>query len=78
MSDISIELVNQVAAARESNLINEIYYLREQVKVLREALEDIKDYWNLDNNETAMNDACWHAIEIADISLEQTKPKDGE
>ncbi len=32
---------------------------------LLEALQSIAEYWNRDQNETAMADACWHAIETA-------------
>lgn len=33
------------------------------------ALESIKEYWNRDQNETAMADACWHNIETAEKAL---------
>ena len=78
MSNISIELVKQVAAERESNLIDEIYCLREQVKVLREALE-----W-LDNEMDCRDDefgGCLFSRQdfgIVRDALAQTKPKDGE
>lgn len=32
---------------------------------LLEALQSIAEYWNRDQNETAMADACWHAIKTA-------------
>jgi phosphopantetheine adenylyltransferase len=35
--------------------------LQERIKRLEEALEAIQEYWNRDNNERAMEDACWHA-----------------
>jgi|GEM_PF-4146626 len=33
------------------------------------ALESIKEYWNRDNNEKAMHDACWHAVDTAHAAL---------
>lgn len=36
-----------------------------RVKVLEDALVSIAEYWNRDRNETAMHDACWHAINTA-------------
>ena len=39
--------------------------IAEQRDELREALQSIAEYWNRDQNETAMADACWHAIETA-------------
>ena len=36
---------------------------------LRAALESIDAYWNRDQNETAMANACWHAIETAQAAL---------
>lgn len=38
---------------------------------MKSALEDIRDYWNRDRNDSAMHDACWHAINAADESLKQ-------
>jgi len=37
---------------------------------IRGALESIEEYWNRDQNEKAMADACWHAIETAKAALE--------
>lgn len=33
------------------------------------ALQSIAEYWNRDHNETAMADACWHAIETALVAI---------
>ena len=33
----------------------------DRIKRLEEALESIQEYWNRDNNERAMENACWHA-----------------
>lgn len=54
---IAAELANKYAAAME------------RVKRLEEALVFISEYWNRDNNERAMEDACWHAVETAVAAL---------
>ena len=36
---------------------------------LLEALRRIEEYWNQDQNETAMADACWHAINTARAAI---------
>lgn len=33
------------------------------------ALKSIEEYWNQDQNETAMADACWHAINTARAAI---------
>lgn len=38
---------------------------------MREALGEIADYWNRDQNDQAMYDACWHAINTANAALAQ-------
>ena len=45
---------------------NEVIKQRDE---LLEALKDIAGYWNRDQNETAMADACWHAIQVADEAI---------
>jgi predicted RNase H-like nuclease (RuvC/YqgF family) len=37
------------------------------------ALEHILEYWNRDQNETAMTDALWHIIETASDALPNTR-----
>ena len=54
---------------RELNAANE------RVKRLEEALESIREYWNRDNNQRAMVDACWHAIDKASEALEAKEAK---
>lgn len=44
--------------------------LREKVERLQSALEHIGEYWNRDQNETAMADALWHIIETAEEALQ--------
>ena len=36
---------------------------------LLEALQNIAEYWNQDQNEEAMADACWHAIHTARAAI---------
>lgn len=43
-----------------------------RVKELEEALGSIREYWNRDQNESAMADACWHAVNTADEALAST------
>ena len=33
------------------------------------ALQNIAEYWNQDQNEAAMADACWHAIHTARAAI---------
>ena len=49
--------------------------MKERIKRLEEALKSIQKYWNLDSNEGAMNDACWHAINTASEALEAKEAK---
>jgi predicted RNase H-like nuclease (RuvC/YqgF family) len=47
----------------------------ERIKRLEEALESIREYWNRDNNNRAMVDACWYAIDTASEALEAKEAK---
>ncbi len=53
----------------------ELEEAKERIKRLEEALESIREYWNRDNNERAMEDACWHAINTAAEALEAKEDK---
>lgn len=44
---------------------------------LLEALKSIEDYWNQDQNETAMADACWHAINTARAAIARATGESG-
>ncbi len=44
--------------------------LKQRIKRLEEALESIREYWNRDNNNRAIIDACWYAIDTASEALE--------
>ena len=47
----------------------------DRIKRLEEALESIREYWNRDNNNRAMIDACWYAIDTASEALEAKEAK---
>ena len=44
-------------------------YLKAAATDLLEALQNIAEYWNQDQNEAAMADACWHAIHTARTAI---------
>jgi hypothetical protein len=48
---------------------------RGRIKRLEEALESIREYWNRDNNNQALIDACWYAIDKAAEALEAKEAK---
>jgi len=48
---------------------------QDRIKRLEEALESIREYWNRDNNNRAMIDACWYAIDRASEALEAKEAK---
>jgi predicted nucleic acid-binding Zn-ribbon protein len=47
----------------------------QRIKRLEEALESIREYWNRDNNNRALIDACWYAIDTASEALEAKEAK---
>lgn len=49
--------------------------LKQHIKRLEEALESIREYWNRDNNNRALVDACWYAIDKASEALEAKEAK---
>ena len=42
-------------------LVHKHTLTEERIKRLEEAVDSIQEYWNRDNNERAMEDACWNA-----------------
>ena len=74
MSIIDQIAFDQIADERDKAQ-QENKLLKERIKRLEEALESIQKYWNLDSNEGAMNDACWHAINTASEALEAKEAK---
>ncbi len=55
--------------------IGDVRQYQDRIKRLEAALESIREYWNRDNNERAMEDACWHAINRASEALEAKEAK---
>ena len=49
--------------------------LKQRINRLEEALESIREYWNRDNNNRAIIDACWYAIDTASEALEAKEAK---
>jgi len=49
--------------------------LQDRIKRLEEALESIREYWNRDNINRALIDACWYAIDKAAEALEAKEAK---
>jgi hypothetical protein len=56
-------------------LERELNTANERIKRLEEALESIREYWNRDNNNRAIIDACWYAIDTASEALEAKEAK---
>ena len=48
---------------------------QDRIKRLEEALESIREYWSRDNNDRALVDACWYAIDTASEALEAKEAK---
>jgi len=64
--EFDLDAAAAVIAADRAGLVAEI-------ERLREALASIEEYWNRDQNETAMADACWNAVNTADAALKDTR-----
>jgi hypothetical protein len=47
----------------------------DRIKRLEESLKSIREYWNRDNNNRALIDACWYAIDTASEALEAKEAK---
>jgi len=54
--------------------VNSYKRLQAEVERLRKALVHIEEYWNRDQNETAMADALWEIINTAQDAL-NNEPK---
>ncbi len=54
---------------------DEIQRLEDRIKRLEDALESIREYWNGDNNNRALIDACWYAIDKAAEALGSKEAK---
>jgi hypothetical protein len=58
-----------------ARIVDELNRLVDRIKRLEEALESIQEYWNRDNNNQALIDACWYAIDKAAEALEAKEDK---
>lgn len=69
------KLERELTAAREK--LKAVTEQRDEARELalnfRDALVSIEEYWNRDQNETAMADACWHAVNMAHDALAKAK-----
>ena len=73
---IERELDEANAIIRQQQLLDEENLrLKDRIKRLEEALESIQEYWNRDNNERALIDACWYANDKASEVLEAKEAK---
>ena len=62
------ELQAELAMVRRNH--EEIYQSQDKrIAELEGALEHIIEYWNKDENSTAMSDALWHILETAEQAL---------
>ena len=52
--------------------VEQLAIKEKEIERLRDALISIEVYWNRDQNERSMADACWHSIETAKKALEET------
>lgn len=68
------ELENRLRALWDK-LEGERKHYMDRIKRLEEALTSIGEYWNRDNNERAMEDACWHAVNTAADALQAKEDK---
>lgn len=74
--DLERELNAANSIIRQQQLLDEENLrLQERIKRLEEALESIREYWNRDNNNRALVDACWYAIDTASEVLEPMEAK---
>src|SRR3990172_9247197 len=62
-------------AAMKNEYKKEVSNYEAQVKILMEALEYIKEYWNRNENQRALVDACYKRIEIAEEALAKVKER---
>ena len=66
---------NQEIRERNEWLNDKIDAANDRIKRLEEALTSIGEYWNRDNNERAMENACWHSINTASEALKSKEAK---
>ena len=67
-------ICDMVSVCRKCGLIYEAVAKKNidtEIKKLVEVLISIHEYWNRDNNEKAMEDACWHTVETSEQILKE-------
>jgi len=52
----------------------EVEAMREAIKEARDVFVALSEYWNKDQNENAMADACWHTVETSSDALAKLEP----
>ncbi len=69
------ERLESVRAWREAGaVLDQITAMRDAIEEAETSLTDIAEYWNQDENESAMADACWHAVGTAKKALKKLQP----
>lgn len=52
----------------------EIEAMREVIREAHDVFVNLSEYWNKDQNENAMADACWHTVETSHDALTKLEP----
>lgn len=52
----------------------EIEAMREAIREAHDVFVNLSEYWNKDQNENAMADACWHTVETSYDALTKLEP----
>ena len=73
MSERPTPETDAAEAKRRARIERELAEARELAREFRDALVSIEEYWNRDQNETAMADACWHAVNVAQDARAKAK-----
>jgi len=60
---------------RDADVLEWISGAKERIAKLEDSLTSIREYWNRDNNQRAMEDACWNAINTASEALDSKEAK---
>jgi hypothetical protein len=59
------ERIDQLVCDHIEAQASQIEAMREAIQEAHDAFVDLSEYWNKDQNENAMADACWHTIETS-------------
>jgi hypothetical protein len=52
----------------------EVEAMREAIREAHDTFVNLSEYWNKDQNEKAMADACWHTVETSLDALAKLQP----